>query len=358
MNVNTYGIDGHKLHYHVSRVSDWLKGDVIYPVYMEISPSGACNHRCVFCGVDYLGYQPRSIDAGILKERLSELSSLGLKSVMYCGEGEPLLHKDIAGIVNHTKKAGIDTAITTNGVLLNESLSEMILGDLEWIKISFNAGTEETYKKINGAKDGDFNRVLKNLRDARKIKDANRYGVTIGLQMILLPENMEEVVPLARIARDIGVDYLVVKPYSQNPQSLTVRYKGLTYDNLERLKGELEECSANGFSAFLRVNALGKTRENRKVYDRCLALPFWAYIDSGGAVWGCLDYIGDERFYYGNIYESDFKSVWESESRMKSLRLVECGFDITKCRSNCRMDEINRYLWSLRHEPPPHVNFI
>jgi hypothetical protein len=36
---------------------------------------------------------------------------------------------------------------------------------------------------------------------------------------------------------------------------------------------------------------------------------------------------------------------------------VEKKLDVSRCRVNCRMDEINRYLWDLK-SPPEHVNFI
>ncbi|MFH1305232.1 MAG: SPASM domain-containing protein, partial [Candidatus Omnitrophota bacterium] len=68
-------------------------------------------------------------------------------------------------------------------------------------------------------------------------------------------------------------------------------------------------------------------------------------------------YLGDERFLYGNIYENTFREIWEGEKRRRSLRWVENELDTAKCRINCRMDEVNRYLWELRN-PSKHVNFI
>ena len=55
--ADTYGIDSHKLHYHPDRVARWMEGANTYPIYMEISPSGTCNHRCVFCALDFMEYQ-------------------------------------------------------------------------------------------------------------------------------------------------------------------------------------------------------------------------------------------------------------------------------------------------------------
>ena len=154
--MDKYRIDSHKLIYHVSRVNNWLKGENIYPIYAEISPSGTCNHRCTYCALDFMEYQPRFLNKEMLKDRLSEMALLGLKSIMYAGEGEPLLHKDIVEIINHTKKVGIDVAITTNGVLLKEELIESALEDITWIKVSINGGTRETYAKIHRTNTNNF----------------------------------------------------------------------------------------------------------------------------------------------------------------------------------------------------------
>jgi len=355
--MDKYRIDSHKLLYHVPRVYEWLRGERIYPIYMEISPAGACNHRCTFCALDFMEYQKRSLDETILKERLTELASLGLKSVMYGGEGEPLLHERIAEIINHTKGCNIDTALTTNAVMYDESMAEATLGSLEWIKVSIGAATPETYAKIHRARQSDFDKVIKNLSHAVKIKEQHGYRCTLGMQILMLPENTCEAVRLAEIARDIGMNYLVVKPYSQHPMSKTDRYKDVKYSEYHDLADKLAGISTKDFSVIFRVHAMKKWDEGDKRYTHCMALPFWSYIDSGGNVWGCSVYLGDSRFLYGNIYKNSFQEIWGGEERIKSLNWVEKELDAKECRTNCRMDEINRYLWELKN-PPDHVNFI
>lgn len=355
--MDKYRIDSHKLLYHVPRVNDWLQGKVIYPIYMEISASGACNQRCTYCGLDFMEYQKRYLDAGILKKRLSEMEGLGLKSVMYAGEGEPLLHKQVTGIINHTKKSGIDVGITTNAVLLKEELAEKILGDVEWIKVSINGATRDTYAKIHRTKPTDFDSVIKNLSYAVKIKRQNGYKCTLGMQLVLLPENQHEVLDLTELARNIGMDYLVIKPYSQHLLSKKDKYKDIKYNNYLHLSDTLTKFNTNEFSVIFRVHAMKKWDNARRNYSRCLALPFWSYMDAGGNIWGCSVYLGNERFHYGNIYESSFQEIWEGDKRQRSVRWVEEELDVKQCRVNCRMDEVNRYLWDLKN-PPEHLNFI
>lgn len=355
--MDRYRIDSQKLIYHIPRVHKWLEGKAIYPIYMEISPAGACNHRCTYCGLDFMEYQSRYLETGLLKKRLSELGRLGLKSIMYAGEGEPLLHKDIAEIISHTKNSGIDAAVTTNGVLFKKEIADNTLGYMEWIKVGLEGATKETYAKIHRCNPDDFDKVVKNISYAAELRKREKYTCTLGIQFLLLPENSHEVVTLAKMARDIGLDYLVIKPYSQHIQSKTTMYSSVKYSDYEYLKDDLEQFNTDGFNVIFRIQTMKKWDEKQRNYKCCFALPFWSYIDAGGNVWGCSVYLGDKKFLYGNIYEQSFKDIWEGEKRLQSLRWVEEELDISGCRVNCRMDEINRYLWELKNLPE-HVNFI
>ena len=351
-------IDNHKLLFHVDRVNDWLRGGTIYPIYMEISPAGSCNHRCVFCGLDFMGYQSRFLNADLLRTRLTEMGGLGLKSVMFAGEGEPFLHRRMAEIIVHCKEqAGIDVALTTNGVLMRPETTERIIGSTAWIKVSINAGTAATYATIHGTRPEDFGKACTNMEQAVAIRRRQGALCTLGAQILLLPENQHEVATLAGRCRDIGLDYLVVKPYSQHPQSLHHGYEGISYDEHERLAEQLDQYNTDAFQVIFRRQAMRKWDDGTRPYDCCLALPFWSYMDAGGNIWGCSVYLGDERFLYGNIQESTFAEIWEGENRRESLAWTRDHLDVDSCRVGCRMDEINRYLWELKH-PHPHVNFV
>lgn len=349
-------MESHKLAFHVSQVNKWLEGGDIYPIYMEIGATSGCNHRCKFCALDYLGYKTTSIDKEILKERLSEAASLGVKSIMYAGEGEPLLYKDIGETILFTKGMGIDVALTTNGVFFNKDIAGETLGALSWVRISLNAGKAETYSKIHCCHVEDFKKVLNNIAGAIRIKNNSRYICTIGVQFLLLPDNYREAKILAEQLRDIGVDYLIIKPYSQHPSSSNRLNGGFDYSDYMYLNDELQMISSDKFKIIFRAHTMQKLKRPRP-YLHCLGLPFWAYIASNGNVYACSTFLGDAKFAYGDIYKNSFKEIWEGPRRKEIQEYFATKFDVRYCRENCRLDEINRYLWELRH-PHPHINFI
>ena len=59
----------------------------------------------------------------------------------------------------------------------------------------------------------------------------------------------------------------------------------------------------------------------------------------------------------GMVHRENFRDIWLGDRRKKSLEFVSGELDPQGCRMNCRMDEINMYLWDLTH-PQAHVNFI
>lgn len=363
--ADNFRIDSHKLIFHPERVASWLEayGDwskekSIYPIYVEVSPYGACNHRCTFCGVDYMGYKNLKLDLQNYVARVQEMGRLGVKSIMFAGEGEPLLHKDLPLMVQETKMAGIDVGITTNFVPANEKNLPTLLKYATWIKVSINAGDAETYAKIHTTKEADFEKVLSNLKQAVLLRQEINSKCTIGAQMLLLPQNYHTVISFAKRLKEIGVDYFVIKPYSQHLYSKTRVYDGLDYSDYLSLEQELSQLNDEKFHIVFRAETMRKLSEEKQPYSKCYSTPyFWGYISANGDVYGCSCYLGQDGFTYGNINNMTFEEIWTSEARKKNLDFIQKKMDIRKCRVNCRMDSVNRYLWDLKH-PNAHVNFI
>lgn len=347
-------MDSHKLLYHPGRVADWLEGQDIYPIEVEISPSGACNHRCVFCAVDYIGYKPNFLDKDVILRDIRQMSARGLKSVICSGEGEPLLNRDLPAIANAAKACGVDVAMSSNGVLLTKETAEACLGAFTWIRFSIASLEESSYNAIQRGAAGDLERVKANLTEAVQIKRARGLHITLGVQCLLMPQNAAQLPSMARQLREMGLDYLTIKPYSQHKHSQN--HQEIDYGLLLDLERELQQYTTEDFAVYFRANAMRKMRQE-KSYKVCYGLPFMTHIDAAGSVWPCVAHIGVPEFCYGNIYEQTFEEIWAGERRRQVVEKM-AALDINAlCREACRLDEINKYLDELKH-PGEHVNFI
>jgi len=351
-----WGIDGTKIMYHPERVAQWLavgddweKAKKCYPIYFEVTTSAACNHRCTFCSVDAIGYPAILFEASILKQRLQEARRLGVKSVMFAGTGEPLVHKKISRITLDAVAAGLDVAFTTNGVLLDR------LEPVEhctWIKVSLNAGSPETYAAVHQTDIKDWDKVWSGIRNAVKRKGK----CTIGVQCVVLPENCYEMRALASMCQDAGVDYLVLKPYSQGTFSITKKYEGVDYKAMRQYLQGVVEFSNDKFKVIYRSSAMQQEISGKHTYDKCYATPFmWVYAMGDGRVFTCSAHLLDERFCIGNLNENTFQEIWEGDGRRKQWELMKT-FNIKQCRLNCRMNAVNKHLHEFGRVE--HKNFI
>ncbi len=351
--VEITDVDSHKLMFHPRRVSEYAEKGDCYPIYVEIGLTNACNHKCIFCALDYLENGGIFIDRDILISNLKIMGEKGVKSIMFAGEGEPLMHKDIGLFVKKAKESGIDVSITTNGILFNEAKIEECLPNLSWIRFSIDAATPENYSRIHGTKKEDFDKLMDNLKKAVLFRNKNNFKTTIGTQFLMISENIDEAIELAKSLKEIGVDNLQIKPYSHHPKSLNDF--SVSPADSDNLKKEIMKFDSENFKVLFRKSTLERIQEGIN-YPECYGLPFFALIDSKGNIMPCNLYYGNPDFTYGNLYEKNFHEIWESGKRKEIIKkLKEKG--VENCRKGCRLDVINRYLHRLKN-PWEHDNFI
>lgn len=353
MNSDKYAIDSHKLKYHPDRVAEFLRIADTSPVYVEISPTAFCNHRCVFCHYNYIGHEG-SFEKGRMLNLTEELAQAGTRSLVFAGIGEPLLNPETVPAVVRAKGLGIDVGMSTNGALIKDTHIPDLVANLTWIRVSFNGATPEKYAEIHHTKPEDFEKALRNIEKLAEEKARTYSKITIGLQFILLSDNLVGIEQLVRRVKDSGADYFSMKHFYEHEKN-SMTCAPITDEQETALKKITAAYSDDTFSAILR------SRENlnrNRIYDKCYGLPFIVYIRENGDVYTCFSYQHDEKTILGNITAASFEDVWNSQKKKDAIDYINNCFEKNKCQPNCRHHQINNYLWELKHPDTEHINFI
>jgi len=353
LSIDNLNIDSPKVAYHPERTKEWLEKGDCYPIYVEIGPTDACNHKCVFCALDYLNCQGKYIDTNIMLNTLKNMAEKRVKSIMFGGEGEPFLHKDICLFTNKAKEYGLDISFTTNGIFFDKQKIEQCLKDISWIKFSIDAGTPESYAEIHGTNKEDFEKLMTNIQDTVEYRNQNNLKTTIGTQCLIIPQALESIENLAERLKQIGVDYLILKPYSKHPQSVNEFI--INPEEYNQLEEKLKKFHSEDFKIIFRKATIERMDTERD-YHECHGTSFMALIDAQGNIIPCNLFYNNQDFTYGNLNKQSFSEIWESSKRKQVLeRLKRRG--ISKCRNGCRLDLTNKFLKKLKN-PHPHDNFI
>ena len=348
-------LDGHKLKFHPGTVADLLEGSDVFPVYAEISPVAHCNHRCIFCNFNYLGHTGK-FPTGRMISLVEELAEAGVKSLVFAGSGEPTIHQDTIPAIENAKRSGLDVAMSTNGVLLDNKAIEVIVRDLTWIRFSFSGGSPENYAAVHNTRESDYELVLNNITKMSVMKERTDSSLTIGTQLMLLPENKDYVVSQAKIMKDCGADYFVVKHFYESETNEYSAGNSFPSGELVASLREAAACISNDtFSFILRdVDHLDRSRK----YTNCLGLPLIVYFREDGEAYTCFFHQHDENTSLGSVVNQSFRELWESDGKKQAISYINDKIDKNKCQANCRHHQINNYLWDLKHNQPAHVNFI
>lgn len=336
-------IDTHKLGYHPERIVQWKQTGFCYPLHVEIGITNRCNHKCLPCTLDWINHQQDSIDTIVMLKTLQEFADIGVKSIYFAGEGEPTLHKDLGLFVKIAYDLGLKVALATNGSYL--PTLESTLPYLSWLRFSVDAGTKETFSKIHGVSFDEFEKVMGNIKYCVDTVKANGYKVQIGVQTLLMAENLNEIELLARTTKALGIHNFQVKPAHCHPKS---SYQRMEYQDLQdNLQQRLESLNDDNFTVIVRIKSLERLYQPR-TYDECHAFNFYALIDACGNVVPCNIFYGQEEYTFGNIYKQKFSDIWKSDRKKKIIdKITRLGHSLCK-EYRCRQDVMNRYLERIR----------
>ena len=366
-------LDSHKLSHHVDRVLAWEAGECIAPVSVDMSLTRACGAMCSFCYAMMQESQARStIKTVHALNLLDDFAAIGVRSVSLVSDGESTLSKAYVPFIQHAVEVGIDVGNATNGWEWGAEKIEQVLPHLTWVRFTVAAGRPESYARImyKGPEHTEvFERAMKHIKYAVDLKKRNNLSVTLGIQMVLMPEFRDEIIPFAQLGIDLGVDYVVIKHCSDDEQhTLGIDYS--LYESLHDLLIHAESMSNEQTKIIVKWD---KIKDGDKPpYKRFYGPQFLLQISGSGLVApsGMFFNARYSKLHIGNFTEERFIDIWKSDRYSRAMNyLASSAFDAQTMMGTLPIQHyvsvaLDRHAKGIERiqpatgQQPLHVNFL
>jgi MoaA/NifB/PqqE/SkfB family radical SAM enzyme len=247
--------------------------------------------------------------------------------------------------------SGIQTGLVTNGTLLDGKVAERAAMFCEWVRISIDASTPDTYHLTHREDKTMFFHVLQNV-DAL-VRDRNMYKTdcVIGASFLIHPANYKEIYSFAELAANMGVDYVQFKPL------LTIR-KWFSEDDMSKqiiqdMAMAKEDFESENFHVAANFGRFQHVKVGfKRPYDQCLGHNLIAIIMATGQMNVCCHQRPRANYTFGDLHRQGFEEIWFGKEREEAVRNIK----FSECPS-CKYEMYNQYLWAM-HRQPRHANFI
>lgn len=317
-----------------------------FPITVEVDLTNHCNHRCSFCvWGEHISSDKSSLKKQNILKCIQGMRKLGAKAITFTGGGEPMIHKDFYEILVTSKKLGFDCGLITNGSVITEKNAELLLDNLNWLRISMSGGDKDSYFKVQG-KD-HFELVIKNLKIISSIKKKKNSKTKIGLRMLITEQNVHTLFSLVKIISDInGINYLQIAPDHDNHDDGSFWHGKIVKKEKDKSENVLNKKNIDFItSGFEILNTNNNDKQKTlNIPKKCYAHFYQVAIMADGNVSFCKNARFDEKFFIGNINEEKIENIWNSEKNKeieKWVRPNNCGLLCKNIRVNLTMQKIN-----------------
>lgn len=366
-------LDSHKLSFHYDRVEEWERGERIAPVSVDMALTRACGAMCSFCYAMVQEPQERTN----IKEKealnlLDDFAEIGVRGVSLISDGESTLSKSYVPFIQHASKIGIDVGNATNGWEWQPEKIEQVLPYLKWVRFTVAAGTPEGYSKImfKGPQHTEvFEKAMSHIKYAVELKKKKNLKVTLGIQMVLMPEFQNEILPFAKLATELGVDYGVIKHCSDDEFGTL----GVNYSEYETLYEDLKNAEGLSNDRTKIIIKWDKIKNKGKPsYNRFYGPQFLLQISGSGLVApsGMFFNARYSKFHIGNFCDERFIDIFRSDRYWNVMKyLASKYFDAQTMMGTLpiqhyvseALDNHAKNIQKIKKnvgEKPLHVNFL
>lgn len=313
---------------HIKYMNNFMRQRL---VHLNLQLLYQCNFRCKICDFWHEEYSrsPKLSfeDMQVVVEKLRPVAPL----IVSIGGGEPLIHRELTDIICLLAREHFPVMICNGWYMTPEKAHEMFEAGLHEISVSVDYADPKKHDEQRGAP-GAFDRAIQ----ALDMLQRNRTHRTQRVHMIsvVMEDNLDEIEPLIKLAKEIGVTYLVTmyshgrgrKPGRNSQEDVSIRLLELRkrHDNFVAIRGYL--------SRFTQAIDEG--------VSPCYAGKNLFNIDCQGNVTRCIDHLD---LVAGNILKDDFSSI--QSTLLKQFEAGDCNDCWTSCRGNFEILMHSRERW-------------
>jgi len=197
-----------------------------------------CNMSCPHCyAAAVAAPSPSDLSSEEARRLIDEMADCGIRVVIFSG-GEPLLRNDLFELIGHARQRGISPQLSTNGVLIDETVAKRLAEHgVAYVGISIDG--LETFNDGYRGMAGGFDAALRGLHHAKQA------GMRTGLRMTLTRRNVDQLEAMLDVAERVRSDRMYVSHLVYSGRGFQVSGDDLsraqTRAALERLFGLAEE---------------------------------------------------------------------------------------------------------------------
>lgn len=300
-------------------------------IVTELDLTNKCNHRCPGC----CGHNENNTE--LSKEQVESvvqnLKSMDNKGVILSGGGEPTCSPHFEYAIKLLKNAGQNIGLNSHGMNLNERLNEIIAENLEYFRISLDAGSAEMYEKIHGMKPKHFEKTLANIESFANTKARLGSKTSFGVGFLTSNITQGDMESFVRLVKERGADFAQFRPFTGDRLDIT--------NKLLELREKYEDSSFKIVASYQKYKEMEGLNEGAgRGYDKCHGMFFSTVISADFKVWACLHFRQSEKHFLGDLEKQSLEEIW----RGSRIREVYNAIDCAKCPILCRNDIFNRTL--------------
>lgn len=322
----------------------------LFPKSINLELTNHCNLECIMCTnpkseFRKKGFMNKEVINKIIREVVANKKYIS-NGVIICGIGEPLLHDEAVNVIEKLKFNGIKVMLNTNGVILDENISEQLLKcNIDRIMISLDATNKEMYKKIKGR---DFyNKVLDNIFILLNTKKKLSSRTQIQINMLRMTENFQEIEEAIKFWSDaLGNGDIIysreVKTLANQVDDFRVvndNLRDIDYDYNKSLTAFKQHLKSKGtdISKYVVEDWTKVLNINNKSDTKVICRHLWNYtmiLFNGDVSACCIDFNG--QLIMGNIKQSNIVEIWKGSKyqEMRNMFLNQKYNSISLCK-NC-----------------------